>query len=150
VQEFSKLHESPPRSRWHESSPRKSIALRLTWLEPQLSVCRLAGDDALPEWALQKGALFCAVRTADELSIVCDARFVPAGVAREGPYLAFKLEGPIPLSAVGVLSSLLGPIADAGMSVFVVSTFDTDYVLVPAADQHRALQTLSALGHSVV
>jgi len=96
------------------------------------------------------GALLCAVRTAEELSIVCEAGSVPEGIVHDGPYRALKLDGPISLSAVGVLSSLLGPIAEAGISVFVVSTFDTDYVLVPAADQIRTTQTLAARGHTLL
>ena len=121
----------------------------MTWLPPQLSVCRLGGADPVPDWAAQEGALACTVRTAAELSVVCESSFVPRGVTREGPFRALRLAGPIPLAAVGVLESLLGPIAKAGISVFVVSTFDTDYVLVPESDQLRATETLAALGHTV-
>jgi len=120
----------------------------LTWLPPQLSVCRLGGADPLPDWAAQDGALACTVRTTDELSIVCESSFVPSGVTREGPFRALRLAGPIPLAAVGVLSSILAPIAKAGISVFVVSTFDTDYVLVPDPDQLGATETLATLGHT--
>ncbi|MFI5283819.1 MAG: ACT domain-containing protein [Candidatus Dormibacterales bacterium] len=121
----------------------------MTWLSPQLSVCRMGGADPLPDWAAQEGALVCTVRTAEELSIVCESNLVPNGVKCEGPFRALQLAGPIPLAAVGVLSSLLSPIAKAGISVFVVSTFDTDYVLVPDSDQLKATETLAALGHLV-
>jgi hypothetical protein len=123
--------------------------LRLTWIDPPLSICRLAGSEELPDWATRPGALFCAVRTANELSIVCEERLVPDGVRREGPFLALKVAGPLALSDVGVLSSLLVPLAEAGISAFVVSSFDTDYVLVSSSQRERAAAALTGPGHSV-
>ena len=129
--------------------PSKISSLRLTWLGPPFSVCRLSSADPVPEWATKTGAFFGAVRTADEVSIVCEEQLVPSGVRHEGPFRALKVEGPLDFALVGVLSSLLAPIADAGISVFVVSTFDTDYVFVPAGDTDRTAQALSARGHSI-
>jgi len=123
--------------------------MRLTWLEPPFSVCRLPARAAIPAWSAQPGAFFCVVRTTDELSIVCEQRLVPAGVQAEGPFLALKVAGPLHFSLVGVLASLLDPIAQAGISVFVVSTFDTDYLLVSTVDRDSATKVLIAAGHSV-
>jgi len=123
--------------------------VRLTWLGARLAVCRLSATAALPDWAARRGELFCAVRTADELSIVCDERNVPDGVRREGPFGALKVSGPLPFAQVGVLSSLLAPIAEAAVSVLAVSTFETDYLLVPQASRDRAAAALTAAGHEI-
>ena len=123
--------------------------MRLRWLEAPLSVCRLSSADAVPVWATRPGSLFCTVRTPGELSVVCESALVPDGVRREGPFRAFEVQGPLPFSLVGVLSSLLAPITKAGISVFVISTFDTDYVLVPAEAQDQTTLALVAAGHEV-
>ena len=65
-------------------------------------------------------------RTADELSIVCAYDAVPAGVRLEGPWRAFRVRGPIVMTRIGVLAALADPLADAGISIFAISTFDTD------------------------
>ena len=123
--------------------------MQLTWLEALLSVCRLSSEEAVPAWATQAGSFFGAVRTPGELSLVCESRLVPDGVRQEGPFRAFAVTGPLPFSLVGVLSSLLVPISKAGISVFVMSTFDTDYVLVPAEAQDQTTLALVAAGHEV-
>lgn len=122
--------------------------LVLDLLPDFLAVCRLAGDAAVPEWAV--GGPFSSVtRTADELSVVCHQDAVPGGVRCEPGWRCLRLAGPIPFTAVGVLASLLVPLADAGVGVFAVSTFDTDYVLVKGGDVDRAAAALRAAGHAV-
>jgi hypothetical protein len=120
----------------------------LTLLSGEYAVCRLGARDELPAWALD-GELFSVTRTADELSVVCEARFAPDGVRCEREWRCLKVEGPFEFSVVGVLSALTGALARAGVSVFAVSTFDTDYLLVKAADLDRATVALAADGHTV-
>jgi len=103
----------------------------------------------MPAWAL--GAGFLSVTwTTDELSIVCEERRVPAGVQAEKGWAALKLEGPFPFSMTGVLASFAQPLAEAGISIFVVSTFDTDYVLILRDNLERAVKVLGAAGHEMV
>jgi uncharacterized protein len=120
----------------------------LTVLGERLSICRLDAGEEVPAWAT--GASFFSVtRTRDELSVVCPEDVVPEGISRERGWRAFRLEGTFDLSMVGVLASVASPLAEAGASIFVVSTFDTDYVLVREEQLDLAVDTLRASGHRV-
>jgi len=127
-----------------------NAALRLTLavLPGRLAICGLAARAAVPAWA-SEGALTSITRTPRELSVVCEERLVPAGVRAERGYVALEVAGPLPLGMVGVGAALTGPLADAGISLFAVSTYDTDYVLVKAESLDAALRALSAAGHAV-
>jgi len=97
-------------------------------LPGRLTVCRLAPDAPRPTWA--KGTLVSATRTPSELSVICDEDVVPSDVRAERGWRALVLTGERDLALVGVLKQVLDPLAEAGVSVSVISTFDTDYVLV--------------------
>jgi hypothetical protein len=120
----------------------------LSLLPGIFAVCQLEPDAAVPAWATA-GPFFSITRTTDELSIVCDQAVVPEVVRCERDWRCFKLAGPIPFSTVGVLASLVGPLADAGISVFGISTFDTDYVFIKEAEFQTAVAALRGAGHSV-
>ncbi len=124
------------------------MGLTLTAMPETLTVCRLASDAALPVWATA-GAFLSITRTPDELSIVAARGCVPFGVRAEGAWRALKVAGPIPLSAVGILASIAEPLGRAGISLFAISTFDTDYVLVAADRLEDACLALSRAGHVV-
>jgi len=109
-------------------------------------VCRLASDSQIPAWALA-GEFFCVARTAEELSVVCEESCVPAGIMFEKDWVALKLEGPFPFSMTGVLASFIETLANAGIPIFAISTFDTDYVLVKRDTLPAALQVLGNAGH---
>jgi hypothetical protein len=123
-------------------------SLELTLLEEPLSVCRLCRGAPIPGWGAGS-SFWSATRTADELSVVCAERDVPPGVKQEPGWRALKLQGPFDLSLVGILASVATPLAEAGVNVFVVATYDTDYVLVKEAKLASAVSALSASGHSV-
>ena len=108
---------------------------------PTLSKSRQSGDEL--------SLLIAITRTAEELSIVCLQSLVPDGVRCERDWRCFKLAGTIPFTMVGVLASLDKPLAEAGISVFAISTFDTDYLLVKAEVCKGAIDALRAKGHSV-
>ena len=112
----------------------------LTILPDTFAICRLDAD-AIPAWATAS-SFFSITRTAEELSIVCLQSDVPDGIKCEKDWRCFKLTGPIPFTTVGVLASLVQPLAEAGISVFAISTFDTDYLLVKAAYFKRAIDAL--------
>jgi uncharacterized protein len=123
-------------------------ALTLTVLPERLAVCRLDPDAGLPAWA-QRGSLWSITRTADELSIVCAAAAVPPDVRAERDWRALKVAGPLPFSLTGVLASLATPLAEAGISIFALSSYDTDYLLVREARLDAAITTLRGVGHRV-
>ena len=111
------------------------------------SVCRLAPDQDVPGWAV--GEIFSVTRTPEELSIVCLQDVVPDHINRESDWRCLRVVGPLEFSMVGVIASLTGTLATADISVFVVSTFDTDLVLVKEADLAAAIAALKAVGHDV-
>jgi len=102
----------------------------------------------IPAWAT-RASFFSVTRTEDELSVMCPEADVPEVVARERSWHALKLEGPFELSMVGILSSVAHPLAGAGASIFAVSTFDTDYVLVREEQLDLAVDALRKHGHKV-
>jgi len=124
------------------------VRLTVVPLEGAYAVCRLAADAPLPAWAAG-GPFLSITRTADELSVVCRQAVVPEGVRCERGWRCLRVAGTLDFSLVGVLASLLGPLADAGVSVFAVSTFDTDYLLVKEEYLAAAVEVLRRAGHSV-
>src|SRR4051794_29230152 len=118
---------------------------RLTVLPDAYAICRLDADAAIPTWATASG-FFSITRTTEELSIVCLQSLVPDGIKCERDWRCFKLAGPIPFTTVGVLASLVAPLAEVGISVFAISTFDTDYLLVKETALSKASEALRQAG----
>ncbi len=126
------------------SAPRE---LRLLPLHARFALCRLPADAPLPPWATG-GPLVSITRTADELSVVCLEEVVPPDMYGDRGWMGWRLAGTFdPATVVGVLARLTAPLADAGVSVFVVSTVDTDYLLVKGEHYARAEQALSSVAH---
>jgi uncharacterized protein len=123
--------------------------LDLELLPDTLAVCRLAADSAVPAWAAAPAPFVTISRTAEELSITAVQRLVPADVRGERDYRAVRVRGPLPLDLVGILASIADPLAEAGLSIFAISTFETDYVLLKAKDLETALAALRRAGHRV-
>ena len=123
--------------------------LVLSLLPGCLAVCRLPAGAPFPQWAGRSFYLFALIRTPDELCVVCDEQEVPGAVQAERGWCALKVHGPLDFSLVGVLASLTVPLAQAGVSIFALSTYDTDYLLVRHADLERAVQVLIQAGHSL-
>jgi len=109
---------------------------------------RLAADSPLPLWAIE-GEFFSVTRTSHELSIVCLAGRIPDGVAAETGWRALKVKGPFALSEVGVLAALSTTLAAAKVSLFAISTFDTDYLLVSEKQLDAAIAALRSAGHRI-
>ncbi len=112
------------------------------------AVCRLPAGSPWPAWA-EGGPFVSITRTAEELSVVCAAHLVPPGVQAAGGWRALKVAGPLDFSLVGILAALSGTLAAAGVSIFALSTYDTDYLLVPGGQLSAALDALRDSGHTV-
>jgi len=119
--------------------------VHLELLNTVFAIARLKPTDPVPGW----GELFSVTRTPDELSIVCDAALVPQEVQCQRGWRALKIEGPLDFSMVGVLASLATPLARAEIPIFVISTFDTDYILVRESNLDRAVEVLESEDHAV-
>jgi hypothetical protein len=117
------------------------------------AICRLPAKAGLPAWA---GRAFTSIiRTVDELSIVCEERRLPADVDGiefqvERGWALLRLHGPFPLDAIGVLASVAKPLAEAAVSLFALSTFDTDYMMVKRIHAKQAIAALTLAGHRLV
>lgn len=122
--------------------------MELVTLPELLAVCQLPADAALPVWARQSD-LLAAIRDTDELTIVCAQRFIPPGVQAERGLRALKVSGPLDFSLIGVLARLATSLAQAGVSIFALSTYSTDYILVKDEALEQAIHALRASGHVI-
>ena len=120
----------------------------LRLLVGELAISRLAPDAPPPDWA-QVGELTSITRTRDELSVVCAAAAVPDDIPHDRGWRALELRGPLDFDLVGILADLSATLADAGVSIFAISTHDTDYVLVRAHQLDQGVTALEAAGYRV-
>ncbi len=122
--------------------------LTLDLLAFSFAIARLDPQAAIPAWA-QAGALASVTRTPTELSVVCQSEQVPDTVHAQRGYRCLRVLGPLEFSAIGVLASLAAPLAGAGISIFALSTYDTDYLLLQERELDAALACLAQAGHQV-
>lgn len=122
--------------------------LELSLLPERFAISRLAVDSPIPGWATQ-GSFFSVTRTGDELSIVTELSRVPAKVESQSGWRVLKVHGPFVLSEIGVLAALAAPLAEARISLFAISTFDTDYLLIASETLSAAIAALERAGHII-
>ena len=127
-----------------------SRGLTLDFLDTPIAVCRLPADADIPAWAWEAKEFLTISRTRQELSITADAAVVPADVPSQRGYQSFKVRGTIGFGLVGLLASILQPLAEASISVLSISTHDTDFILVKREDTAHARAVLERAGHHVV
>lgn len=133
--------------RHSSSSPH---ALTLTLLGVRMAICRLSPSDAIPVWAEGARTFLSITRTTTELSIVAAEALLPADLEAERGYYALRVEGPLPFEMVGVVASLASPLAAAGVPIFPLATYDTDYLLIGEGMLDRAIHALTSAGHTIV
>ncbi len=122
--------------------------MKLARYPETLAVVKLGPGAEVPAWA-ESSSIFSVTATATETSVVCAARSVPKKAPHQAPFTAFEVEGPLDFSLTGILAQLLAPLADEGISVFTLSTFDTDWILVPAGSADAAEEAWRRTGHEV-
>src|SRR5215470_11606505 len=120
--------------------------MQLDLLEGLYSIAKLAPDAPIPAWA-HGGSFLSITRTADELSVVCGS--IPEGIPGQRGWRCLKVRGPLDFSQTGVISSMAVPLAEAGVPIFVISTFDTDYILIAETHLERAIATLKIAGFAI-
>lgn len=123
--------------------------LRLELVEGDYAVCRLehGADPGAPQPA--PNSLYSVTWTSEETSVVCLRDQAPAGSKQEGPFAVLRVAGTLEFSLTGVLADLTRALADAEVSVFALSTHDTDYLLVPKDGLSSAAEALREAGHEV-
>ncbi len=131
-----------------QNAPRHQLNLSL--LKGRFAVCRLKPSEQVPQWAFSDKS-FCSVTyTRDELSILCKESAVPKEIkSQERGWRLFKVAGPLDFSLTGILASMAEPLAKAGVSIFAISTFETDYLMVKEEKLELAQRTLKETGHSI-
>lgn len=124
-----------------------------TWnlecLRSKLSVCRATADSAVPQIVLQ-APFYAVTRTDDELSFLVPEECAQSDWRCEHGWRAIKVAGPLDFSLTGVLAALSAPLADAKISIFAISTFDTDYILVKEEMLAQACSALKQQGHNII
>jgi hypothetical protein len=112
-----------------------------------MAICRLPPDAELPGWAA--GEFVSISRSRDELSVTCAEDEVPADVHADRGWRCLKVEGPLDLTLTGIAAALTKPLAEARVSVSVIATYDTDYLLVKNEKLAEATAALEAAGHAI-
>ncbi|MBQ9057680.1 MAG: ACT domain-containing protein [Atopobiaceae bacterium] len=121
--------------------------MQLKVLDQELSVCKVA---EIPQ-AIYDTELYFIAQTDEELSLVCETNMAPTSAhEREDGWRAFRIEGVLDFSLVGILSKISGVLAEAKVGIFAISTFNTDYILVKAEQLNRALAALEIAGYRIV
>ena len=133
------------RSKHHDSSSKR---LNMTAMKEAMAICRMEPHEGIPAWIVE-GPFYAVTRTEDELSLVCPEKQVPQGIKSDRGWRCLKIQGPLALSETGILASIAGPLARAGICIFVVSTYETDYLLVKKKDFLRVIRLLCRVGHQV-
>lgn len=123
--------------------------LSLSVLRDRYAICKLRPEDEAPEWA-ERGEFWSVTKTSEELSVVCAEAGIPETVKSNKGWRCLKVHGPLDFSLTGILVSLARPLAEAGISIFALSTYDTDYLLVKETDLDRALAVLTQGGHEII
>lgn len=123
--------------------------IRLKQLPGLYAISRLEAGHGIPDWA--DGPGFVSItRTEDELSITCLQERVPDLARQDRDWVAFKFEGPFALGETGIVLSVIRPLSENGLGIFVVSTFDGDHLLVKASDGTAAKRLLGEAGHTLL
>jgi hypothetical protein len=123
--------------------------LTLSVLGETFAICKLDRDDRIPDWALT-GDFISITRTPDELSIVCLQNNAPQSVNCDRGWKCLRVEGSLALSLTGILASLITPLSQAGISIFSMSTYETDYLLVKEQNLEDVLRVLNQEGHRIL
>ena len=131
-----------------QAEPQTGPTYTLQAFPEKLAVVKLPPGAEVPSWA-ESSSIFSITATATETSVICAGRSIPTKVQAFRGLTGFAVQGPLDPEAVGVLSALLTPLAAAGIHVFTLSTFDTDWILVPVKDAERAAEAWRAEGHTV-
>ncbi len=127
-----------------------SRGLTLDYLDHPIAICRLPPETPIPAWAWTARHFVTVSRTEQELSITADADVMPADVPSQRDYRAFRVRGTIGFGLIGLLSSIIRPLSEAGIGILSIGTHDTDYVLVKQDEVEHAKSVLERAGHHVV
>ena len=123
--------------------------LTMKLLNEKFAVCRLNKNESMPEW-VKNSSFYSITKTSDELSIVCSQDSIPSNIKCEKDWRILKVEGPLDFSLIGIISSINTILALKRISIFAVSTYDTDYILVKNKDIDNTILALSNERYEII
>jgi len=123
--------------------------LTMQLLTDRYGVSRLNQDEAIPSWATG-GEFFSITRTEDELSLLCELQRIPEDVLCERDWRVLKVEGPLDFALVGILAAISQVLAQCSVSIFAVSTYDTDYILMKEKDLTVGIKALREANYQII
>ncbi|WP_446897127.1 ACT domain-containing protein [Clostridium sp. LBM24168] len=123
--------------------------LKIRLLKEKFCVCRLNRDEDIPKW-IKDDEFYSVTRTSEELSIVCVQNDIPDDIQCEKDWRILKIQGPLDFSLIGVLASISNILSENDISIFAISTYDTDYILVKNSDISNAVNSLSNSGYEIL
>lgn len=129
-------------------TPKRQPSVTLQQLAGDYAVARLGRDEAVPAWADGDGFVSVS-RSDEELSVVCRSDRVPASVRHDAGWTCFKFRGPFAFDETGIALAVIRPLSEADIGIFLVSTFDTDYLLIKTENAARARALLEQAGHTL-
>ncbi len=123
--------------------------LQLTLLNEMFGICRYKNTAPIPDWAAT--TMMCSItRTNKELTIVCPQNIIPADADYDCNWRCFRIDGSFDFDEIGVIASVSVPLAESGISIYVVSTYDTDYFLVKDIAAEKAVTVLTDNNHKII
>lgn len=125
-----------------------TILLTLTVSLERLAICRFTPDTLIPIWATAS-PFFAITRTTEELSVVCSSALIPDEISCQSDWCSLRIVGTLDFSWTGILVAVAEPLAANGISIFAISTYDTDYILVQSDQLSTAIQVLQQYGHTI-
>ena len=126
---------------------KKILTMKL--LKEKYGICRLDKAELIPQWTTVSD-FFSVTKTSDELSIVCNENNIPSGIKCEKNWRVLKIEGPLDFSLIGIIASISSILEQKSISIFAVSTYDTDYILVKDKDIDNAIDALINENYEVI
>jgi hypothetical protein len=124
--------------------------MQLTVLKDTYAICKLDHELPIPAWVHASHGFSSITYTQDELSIICEQQHIPAEIQQEKDWRILKIIGPLDFSLVGVISKITGILANAGISLFTVSTYETDFILVKQGVLDKAIHSLTDAGLEII
>lgn len=125
------------------------MKLRMSLFKENFGISRLKAEASIPEWS-KTGPFYSITKTTEELSMVCLQHAIPSYIKCERDRRLLKVEGPLDFSLIGIISAISTALAKRGISIFTISTYDTDYILVKNNDIDKAIETLIEVGYEIV
>lgn len=125
----------------------KSSRLILYVLKDRFGICKLGKEEGLPEW-VKKSDFISLTWTPEELSIVCEVNCIPENIKVEKPWKCLKVKGPLDFGLTGILAELSQVLAEAGIEIFAISTYNTDYIFIKEKELEHSIKVLSRAGYN--